>query len=161
MEKLISGASTGSSGKRAGTGPTESAPRPRRGDPIERENQRSGHREFAGTRSRAGADSPTHQAEKPRPAARSNRPPRASRRHCRRRRRPLAPHPLARHHVCRRRRRRSQRLPDASGSNLFSLPVVRHSRPGDRTEESMPLDATLTSRQLPETGPGCSGPSSL
>ncbi|KAM5202972.1 uncharacterized protein RBU33_012782 isoform 2-T3 [Hipposideros larvatus] len=44
MEKLISGASTGSSGKRAGIGPTESASRPRRGEPIERENKRSVHR---------------------------------------------------------------------------------------------------------------------
>lgn len=125
MEKLISGASTGSRRKRAGLGPTESASRPRRGErssggdgpqsakAARRARDAGDSRGLA--RSLAGTAAEKPQGETLRPAARSDRPPRAPGTHCRRH--PLAPHPLARHHVRRRsrRRRRRQRLPGASG----------------------------------------------
>lgn len=131
MGKLISEASTGSSRKRARIGPTESASRPRSGEPIVRENERpvqltrsgESHRGFGRPRSLARTAAVKHQAEKLQPAVRSDRPPRASGRHWRRR--PLAPHPLARHHV--RRRRRRQHLP-----RRFRLESVRESQASTR-----------------------------
>ena len=139
-EKLISGASKGSSRKRVGPGPTESVSRPRRGEAIEREDTRSVHggcedrgappsvRGDSLARSLAGTAALKQQAEKLCPAVPSNRPPRASRRHCRNRGQ-LAPYPLARHHV-----RLRQPFAGASGTNQSA----NHRRAPERMQPVAP-----------------------
>lgn len=157
MEKLISGASKGSSRKRAGPGPTESVSRPRRGkrssgrirgQSTEVARRTEHHRVFAGTRplahSLAGTAALKQQAEKLCPAVPSNWPPRASQRHCRNRG-PLAPYPLARHHV-----RRRQRLAGASGTKLSA----NHRRAPERMRpEAPPTPCPAPPRLSPSLSP--------
>lgn len=147
----------GSRRKREGIGPTESASKPRRrGRSGWRTSSRSAEAARRGKRHQGRGESLTRSLALPRrsstqrrcPAAPSGRPACASRRHCRRRR-PLPPLPLSRHHVRRCRPRRRQRLPAASGSN----PSANHRRAPEssrsRPRPSWPRPALVLHPSVP------------